>query len=324
MSSLAQEESRSISENTTWGKRKRFAEGKASVGYKHFLGYDKDFIINEDEAKIVRLIYGLFISGLSFTAIGKELENKGLKTSYGKNKWHTSTIKSILTNEKYMGDALLQKEYMTDFLQKTKKVNEGEIPQYYVEGHHKAIISPEQFDFVQLEIQKRKEQRRKSGNSIFSSKIKCGQCGAWYVPKTWHSNDKYRNKIYICTDKYKNKGKPCRSPHFTEYEIKDMFIRALNKLTKVKKAVTKEMNSLIDDICSTTDLEMESRKLEREIEDILYEMNSLIKVNANTAQNKEEYLKRENQIRLKYQETRDRLTDINNKIELKQNKKTFC
>lgn len=103
-----------------------------------------------------------------------------------------------------------------------------------------------------------------------------------------------------------------------------MFIRALNKLTKVKKAVTKEMNSLIDDICSTTDLEMESRKLEREIEDILYEMNSLIKVNANTAQNQEEYLKRENQIRLKYQETRDRLTDINNKIELKQNKKTFC
>lgn len=121
MSSLAQEESRSISENTTWGKRKQFAEGKTSVGYKHFLGYDKDFIINEEEAKIVRLIYRLFISGFSFTAIGKELENKGLKTTYGKNKWHTSTIKSILTNEKYKGDALLQKEYTTDFLQKTKK-----------------------------------------------------------------------------------------------------------------------------------------------------------------------------------------------------------
>ena len=123
--------------------------------------------------------------------------------------------------------------------------------------------------------------------------------------------------------KYKNKGKPCRSPNFTEDEIKDMFIRALNKLTKVKKAVTKEMNSLIGDICSATDFEKESSKLEREIEVIVSEMNSLIKANANTAQNQEEYLKRENQIRLKYQETRDRLTDINNKIELKQNKKTI-
>lgn len=102
-----------------------------------------------------------------------------------------------------------------------------------------------------------------------------------------------------------------------------MFIRALNKLTKVKKAVTKEMNSLIGDICSATDFEKESSKLEREIELIVSEMNSLIKANANTAQNQEEYLKRENQIRLKYQETRDRLTDINNKIELKQNKKTI-
>lgn len=102
-----------------------------------------------------------------------------------------------------------------------------------------------------------------------------------------------------------------------------MFIRALNKLTKVKKTVTKEMNSLIDDICLTTDLEIEASKLKQEIEDIVSEMNSLIKANAKTAQDQEEYLKRENQIRLKYQEARERLADINNKIELKQNKKTI-
>ena len=102
-----------------------------------------------------------------------------------------------------------------------------------------------------------------------------------------------------------------------------MFIRALNRLIKVKNTVSKEMNNLIDDICSTTDLEMESRKLEREIEDIVSEMNSLIKANAKTAQDQEEYLKSENQIRLKYQEVRDRLADTNNKIELKQNQKTI-
>lgn len=102
-----------------------------------------------------------------------------------------------------------------------------------------------------------------------------------------------------------------------------MFIRALNKLTKAKKTVSKEMNRFIDDICLTNDLEKQASKLEREIEDIVSEMDSLIKENAKTAQNQEKYLKRENQIRLKYQETRDRLIDINNKIELKQNKKTI-
>lgn len=323
MSSLAQEESRSISENTTWGRRKQFAKGKGSVGFKHFLGYDKDFVINEEEAKTVKLIYKLYASGLSFYAVAKELTYRGIKTPFGKDRWHTSTIRSILTNEKYKGDAIWQKQYTSDFLQKTVKENKGEIPKYYVEEHHDAIIPPEQFDYIQTEITRRKNESRYRGITIFSNKIKCSQCGTWYVPKTWHSNDKYRKKIYICNYKYKIKGKTCKSPHFTEDEIKDMFIRALNRLIKVKKTVGKEMNSLIDDICLDTDLKMESKKLEREIEDIVSEMNSLIKANANTAQNQEEYLKRENQIRLKYQETRDRLTDINNKIELKQNKKTI-
>ena len=149
MSSLAQEESRSISENTTWGKRKQFADGKGSVAFSWFLGYDKDFKINEEQAATVRLIYRLFISGLSFYAITKELESRGIKSPSGKDRWHISTVKSILTNEKYRGDALLQKQYTTDFLQKKRKTNNGEIPQYYVEEHHEAIIPPAQFDFVQ-------------------------------------------------------------------------------------------------------------------------------------------------------------------------------
>lgn len=131
-----------------------------------------------------------------------------------------------------------------------EKENKGEIPKYYVEEHHEAIIPPEQFDYIQAEIARRKNESRYRGITIFSNKIKCGHCGAWYVPKIWHSNDKYRKKIYICNDKYKVKGKPCKSPHFTEDEIKDMFIRALNNLTKVKKTVSKEMNSLIYYICS--------------------------------------------------------------------------
>ena len=89
MSSLAQEESRSISENTTWGKRKQFADGKGSLGFKHFLGYDKGFVINTEEAKTVKLIYKLYAGGLSFYAVAKELTNRGIKTPFGKSKWHT-------------------------------------------------------------------------------------------------------------------------------------------------------------------------------------------------------------------------------------------
>lgn len=120
MSSLAQEESRSISENVTWGQRKRFANGKVSFAYKRFLGYDKDsdgnIVINEGQAKTVKLIYKLFLDGLTMHSIANELTKRGLKTPAGKDNWSQSTVRSILTNEKYKGDALLQKSYTVDFL----------------------------------------------------------------------------------------------------------------------------------------------------------------------------------------------------------------
>ena len=113
MSSLAQEESRSISENTTWGQRKRFADGKASVAYKRFLGYDRGpnggFVVNPEQAKTVKLIYKLFLDGLTCHAIAKELTERKLPTPGSKAVWSQTTVRSILTNEKYKGDALLQK-----------------------------------------------------------------------------------------------------------------------------------------------------------------------------------------------------------------------
>jgi len=144
MSSLAQEESRSISKNTTWGKRKHFADGKGSLAYSTFLGYEKgedgSLKVNQEQAETVRLIYQLFLQGLSPYAIGKKLTTIGIKSPAGNYTWHQSSVKSILTNEKYKGDALLQKQYTTDFLTKKRKKNQGEIPQYYVEGNHEAII----------------------------------------------------------------------------------------------------------------------------------------------------------------------------------------
>lgn len=133
MSSLAQEESRSISENVTWGQRKRFADRKVSLTYKYFLGYKRgeDGLpeIVPEEAEIVRLIYRSFMNGMTPYRIAKILTEKGIPTPAGKIKWQSSTIESILTNEKYKGSALLQKQFTVDFLTKKIKINEGEIPQ---------------------------------------------------------------------------------------------------------------------------------------------------------------------------------------------------
>ncbi len=126
MSSLAQEESRSISENVTWGHRKRFADGKVSFAYSRFLGYAKDsdgkLVIVPEQAKTVKLIYKLFLEGMSTHSIARELTKQGLKTPAGKDKWSSTTVLSILKNEKYKGDALLQKCYTVDFLTKKKKL----------------------------------------------------------------------------------------------------------------------------------------------------------------------------------------------------------
>jgi len=153
MSSLAQEESRSISENVKWGLRKRFADGQVIVPFSCFLGYDRGpdgtLVVNAEQARTVRYIYTLFLQGMSFNGIATRLTAEGHGTPGGQAKWHDSTVSGILSNEKYKGDALLQKYYIPDFLTKKAVVNKGEVPQYYVQGNHEAIIDPEIFDLVQ-------------------------------------------------------------------------------------------------------------------------------------------------------------------------------
>ena len=161
MSSLAQEESRSISENTRWGMRKAFQDGKVFIPFSHFLGYDRgpngELVVNQEQAQIVRLIYELFLQGMTFYGIAKELTRRQIPTPYGKQVWRERTVKNILQNEKYRGDALLQKKYSKDFLDHKMRKNTGEVPQYYIVGNHEAIIEPEIFDAVQNEIKRREE-----------------------------------------------------------------------------------------------------------------------------------------------------------------------
>lgn len=181
MSSLAQEEARSISENVTWGHRKRFADGKVTVPYNNFLGYKRGenntLEIDEEQAKTVRPIYSMFLEGISMHQIARRLEAMGRLTGQGRKTWHGGTIKTILTNEKYKGDALLQKSYTIDFLTKKKAKNTGEVPQYYVSGNHEPIIAPAVWDYVQTMLDpniKRGGRHHASKKQPLSSIIVCG------------------------------------------------------------------------------------------------------------------------------------------------------
>lgn len=265
MSSLAQEESRSISENVTWGHRKRFADGKVMVPFGRFLGYERgedgNLVINEEQAKIVRRIYGMFLQGRSPYQIAKMLTEEGIPTPGGKKVWGKAVVQSILTNEKYKGDALLQKVYTVDFLSKKKKVNEGEVPQYYVEGNHPAIIAPEVFDRVQVLMQARVPGKdRNSSVGIFSSKIKCGDCGSWYGSKVWHSNDKYRRVVWQCNHKFDG-GEKCTTPHLDEETIKELFIKALNIFCTEKDEIIAALEMIKDTAFRTDELDAEQSRL---------------------------------------------------------------
>ena len=322
MSSLAQEESRSISENITWGKRKRFAEGKVSFVYTRFLGLDKDeetgkFVVNREQAKIVKLIFRLFLDGMTPYSIAKELTCMGIKTPCGKDVWNQQTIRRMLTNEKYKGDALLQKNFTVDFLRKKKKKNEGEVPQYYVEGNHEAIISPQIFDIVQDEIERRKHLSgaRYSGVSIFSTKIKCGDCGAWYGTKVWHSTDKYRKIVYRCNHKYDNKkyDRNCHSPYVTEDEIKMMFVEAFNKLLSVKREVIEKAEAAAKSQKAPSnigELTAERDSLREETASLADEMQNMVEENARTAQSQEGFRTRYNELAERYKAAKSRHDEI--------------
>ena len=270
---------------------------------------------------MVKLIYKLFLGGRSFYAISKELETRGIKSPSGKDRWYISTVRSILTNEKYRGDALIQKEYTADFLDKTRRKNTGEIPQYYVEEHHEAIIPPDLFDFVQSEIKRREQNGKHSGVSIFANKIKCGCCGGWYGAKVWHSTDKYRRVIYRCNKKYAHKGKPCGTRHLTEEEIKQIFVKALNSLVEVKENVIAELRSLIDSVCQTRELMEEHNRAEQELRVLTERLENLIRENARVAQNQTAYLKQENEIRARYLERQAHLEKLDDQIAEREGKR---
>ena len=288
--------SRSISENVTWGQRKRMADGKVMIPYKHFLGYRKgqDGLpeIVPEEAALVRRIYRMFIEGMAVSRIARTLTEEGIPTPAGKQKWQNSVIESILTNEKYKGDARLQKKFTTDFLTKKTKVNEGEVPQYYVRNSHPAIIEPGAWDVVQKEMQRRKaDPRQRYCNSPFSGKIICGDCGCVYGSKVWHSTDQYKRVIWQCNGKFKGEKK-CLTPHLTEDKIRDAFREAVSKLIVDRTVLLGDGRLLKDALTDCSGIDEKLNEIEREMAVVAGLIDSCVRENAVTAQDQEEYNRR--------------------------------
>ncbi|WP_353852952.1 recombinase family protein [Dehalobacter restrictus] len=203
LSSYAQEESRSVSENQKWRIRKMFAEGRPNTG--NMLGYrlfDGKLYIIPEEAEVVKTIFDDYLSGMGRIAIIKKLNDAGISTRSGAL-WRASTLHKMLRNEKYSGDMMLQKTFSLDHLSKKKQINRGELPMYQVIDSHEAIIDKETFAKVQREIERRvakfgyKPQPKKQ--YLFTSLICCGQCGKHYHRKQANAGSKYVKPVWICT-----------------------------------------------------------------------------------------------------------------------------
>ena len=278
------------------------------MAYKQFLGYRKgpDGLpeIDPEQAEVVRRIYRLFMAGKTIGYICKLLESEGIPTPGGKTKWQSQTITSILTNEKYKGSALLQKTYTVDFLTKTMKVNEGEVPQYYVECSHPAIIEPSEWEAVQIEVARRKKLgRRHDCFTPFSGKVICGDCGGVYGSKIWHSNSKYRRVIWQCNRKFKNETK-CTTPHVDEEILKERFLQAVSEYMADPEERIEGLRSVHRTLSCTDFIDADIEEKEAELELLSGMIRNCVMMNASASLTEQEYQAQYTELSQRYESTK--------------------
>nr|DAV44599.1 MAG TPA: integrase [Caudoviricetes sp.] len=256
MASLAQQESQSLSQNVKMGLQFRYQNGQVQVNHNHFLGYTKDregnLVIDPEQAEVVKRIYREYLEGSSMDKIAKGLEKDGILTGAGKKKWWTSTINKILRNEKYIGDALLQKTYTTDFLNKTRVKNNGIVPQYYVENNHEAIIPKDIFLRVQEELVRRRvvktsangKKRSYSCNHCFAQLVICGECGEMFRRIHWN-NRGCKSIVWRCLSRLEATGMECHARTVNETVLENVVVQAINTLLGDKSAYQAQLQQNI-------------------------------------------------------------------------------
>lgn len=289
LSSIAQDESRNISENVKWSIQKNFKKGEFKINTKRFLGYDMNdkgkIIVNKEEAEIVKKIYNRYLEGKSFKAIKLELEKDNIKTVLGNVLWSENTIKGILKNKKYYGDAILQKTITVSYLTKKKKKNKGQAPKYLIKCDHEPIVSKEDFLKVQDIMAKK---ALKYGNLFgdrdkylqryaFSGKIVCGNCGSVFKRRTWNSKLKSKQIVWQCST-YISKGKKyCAMKAVDDITLKAVFVRVFNKLYENKEEFFKAFIDNVQKVIRQSASCEVAFKIDREIKNINEEMKSLLR-----------------------------------------------
>ena len=262
-SGFAQAESESLSKNVAWGWRKSAEAGNVYFQYKRMLGYRKGTDgqpeIVPEEAEIIRRICRRYLAGCSLGQIKQELEQDNIPTAQKVERWSSAVIHNILTNEKYMGDALLQKTYITDCITKKVKKNMGERPMYYVENNHPAIVSREMFDRVQKEMTRRSSKRKVlqksgktelgkySGKYALTELLVCGECGSPYKRVTWARNGKKRI-VWRCVSRLEFGTKYCHnSPTLDESRLHNAILAAMNEYAAIRQEVCPDVLAMVEE-----------------------------------------------------------------------------
>ena len=250
-SGFAQAESESLSKNVAWGKAKSAEAGKVTFQYKKMLGYRKGADgqpeIVPEEAEVIKRIYHRYLDGCTLGQIKRELDEDNVPTAQGVEFWSPAIIHNILTNEKYIGDALLQKTYVTDCISKKVKKNQGERAMYYVENNHPAIISREMFDQVRNEMTRRSSKRKVlqksgktelgkySGKYALTELLVCGECGSPYKRVTWARNGKKRI-IWRCVSRLEFGTQYCHnSPTLDESKLHSAILASMNEFAVIRQ-----------------------------------------------------------------------------------------
>lgn len=250
-SGFAQAESESLSKNVAWGKAKSAEAGKVTFQYKKMLGYRKGADgqpeIVPEEAEVIKRIYHRYLDGCTLGQIKRELDEDNVPTAQGVEFWSPAIIHNILTNEKYIGDALLQKTYVTDCISKKVKKNQGERAMYYVENNHPAIISREMFDQVRNEMTRRSSKRKVlqksgktelgkySGKYALTELLVCGECGSPYKRVTWARNGKKRI-VWRCVSRLEFGTQYCHnSPTLDESKLHSAILASMNEFAVIRQ-----------------------------------------------------------------------------------------
>ena len=291
-SGFAQAESESLSSNIQLGIRMAMKEGKVNFHYRSMLGYrrgaDGEPEIVPEEAEVVRRIYRRYLEGCSEGQIQRELTQDGIATAKGVKAWSHQIVHNILTNEKYAGDALLQKTFTTDCISKKVKKNTGELPQYYITDNHPAIIPRDIYQRVQEEMARRTSKRKilqKSGKTeqgkysakyALSERLVCGECGSPYKRCTWARNG-VKRIVWRCVSRLEFGKKYCHnSPSMAEDKLHTAILTVLNRVVEASDGLQDELAETLRMVCTPEGGGNNLLELEHELEALTAQQNALL------------------------------------------------